>query len=57
MASMARQFANFIITLEPAAFGCTAVMSPDLPMPWPSLRKYDGIKEKKNVKLYKKALE
>ena len=33
MTSSTIAFVNFISILEPAAFGCTAAMSPDRPMP------------------------
>ena len=37
MASKAIQLVSFINRDEPAALGCTAAMSPDLPIPWLSL--------------------
>ena len=43
MTSSARLLASFISTLDPAALGCTAVMSPERPMPWPSLFQTDRL--------------
>lgn len=40
MAWRAKLFVRVIIKLEPAALGWTAVISPDLPIPWPSLQEY-----------------
>lgn len=40
MAWRAKLFVRVIIKLEPAALGWTAVISPDLPIPWPSLQAY-----------------
>lgn len=37
IASKAIQLVSFINRDEPAALGCTAAMSPDLPIPWVSL--------------------
>lgn len=36
--SNAKLLVNFIITLEPAALGCIAVISPERPIPCPNLK-------------------
>ena len=44
--SNAKLLVNFIITLEPAALGCIAVISPERPIPCPNLKqKYKFLNE------------